>query len=227
MQQFPENPSYLFLLHPGLMEFIRDLNMMRLPLLMRTLISLMYWIFLLLMEMPRVLLFIRMAVLWSIILLSHGGMCIISSVFWERIPICLKKRSISFRKSLKQDVPMRCWWIWMEGATIWSMKNQISRTGCFWDLSRRILSMPVWIACSVVQCFLLAWSCSVLPPFLSSLLFKKAGQVSGEKIQRSCTGMSCFKSCQWMWMMFSWCWMPKHMRQIMSARMWKNCWDLR
>ena len=32
--------------------------------------------------------------------------------------------------------------------------------------------------------------------FLSALSFKKAGQVSGEKIQRSCTGMSCFKSCQ-------------------------------
>ena len=36
---FPENPSCLFLPHLRLMEFIRDLNMMPLPLLMKTLIS--------------------------------------------------------------------------------------------------------------------------------------------------------------------------------------------
>ncbi len=39
MQQFPENPSCLFLPLLRLMEFIRDLNMMRLPLPMKTLIS--------------------------------------------------------------------------------------------------------------------------------------------------------------------------------------------
>ena len=39
MQQFPENPSCLFLPLLRLMEFIRALNMMRLPLPMKTLIS--------------------------------------------------------------------------------------------------------------------------------------------------------------------------------------------
>ena len=38
-QRFPENPSCLFLPQLRLMEFIRDLNMMPLPLLMKTLIS--------------------------------------------------------------------------------------------------------------------------------------------------------------------------------------------
>ncbi len=39
-------------------------------------------------------------------------------------------------------------------------------------------------------------SCSVLPLFLSVLLFKKTEQTSGKRIRRSCTGMSCFKSFQ-------------------------------
>ena len=39
LQQFRENPSCLFLPHLRRMERIRDLNMMRLPLLMKTLIS--------------------------------------------------------------------------------------------------------------------------------------------------------------------------------------------
>ena len=186
----------------------------------------MYWIFLLLMEMPRVLLFIRMVVLWLIILPSYGGTCIISSVFWVGILICLKKRSMSFWRSLKRDVLMRCCWIWMEEIIIWSMKNRIFRTGCFWDLSRLILSMPVWTICSLPRCFLLELLYFALLPFLSVLLSRKTGKISEERMWRSGTVMSCFKSFPWMWMTFSWCWMPKHIRRITSALMRKNCWVL-
>ena len=38
--------------------------------------------------------------------------------------------------------------------------------------------------------------CSVLPHFLSVLLFKQTGPISEERIRRSCTVMSCFKNFQ-------------------------------
>ena len=69
----------------------------------------MYWIFLLFMEMQRAMLFIRMVVLSWIILLRNGEMHIISLAFSESIPISRKKRSLNFQGSLKQEIPMRCW----------------------------------------------------------------------------------------------------------------------
>ena len=148
------------------------------------------------MEMPRVLLFIRMAVFvvdhsfesWGNVYNFFGVLRENSDMSEKEINKLSEKFKAGRTDAMLVNLDGRSYYLVYEKSDIqdWMFLGLVQAD--IVNASMNSLQRSTMLLVGMIVLCIAA--------FLSALSLQKAGQVSGEKIQRSCTGMSCFKSCQ-------------------------------